>query len=339
MSKKASPTLVGLFVILGAAAAVVTVLLLGSGNLFSTKIPFILYFDESVNGLQKGAPVKFKGVTIGEVREILLHYDKGNDQIHIPVIIHLNANTIMDNLSVPLHVGQEAAYVDLVNHLVGQLKQDSFVTGRLYIGLVYDPASDSKRRPENNQEYPEIPTVPSSLSALTEQLGSVDVTGIAERAKAVLDKVDRGLDELQFAQLNRETLALLQSVRAKIDGLPLDDSLAAFNETMKSARATLASIEKTSDELRQLSGSARGEIQPLMAGVNAATSEAVKTMKEIEQTATELRALASPQSPAYLKIVKTLDELALLSRSIRELSDHISRRPRMFLTGRPAPEE
>jgi paraquat-inducible protein B len=338
MSKKASPTLVGLFVVLGAAATVVAVLLLGSGNLFSTKIPFVLYFDESVNGLQKGAPVKFKGVTIGEVREILLHYDKGNDQIHIPVIIHLNANTIMDNLSVPLHVGQEAAYVDLVNHLVGKLETDSFVTGRLYIGLHYDPASDSKRRAGNNQQYPEIPTEPSSFAALTDQLSGIDIAGIAERAKTVLDKVNTSLDELEFDRLNKEVIAVLETARKKIDSLPIEQSLAAFNGAMKSAERTLASIEKTSDELRQLSGAARGELKPLVAGLNATTTEAVSTLKEVEKTAAELRSLVSPKSPAYLKIVKALEELALLSRSIRELSDTINQDPRMFLTGRPAPE-
>jgi paraquat-inducible protein B len=338
MSKKASPTLVGLFVVIGSAVAVMAVLLLGSGKLFSTKIPFVLYFNESVNGLQKGAPVKFKGVTIGEVREILLHYDKEHDQIHIPVLIHLNANTIMDNLSVPLHVGQEAAYVDLVNHLVGKLETDSFVTGRLYIGLRYDPASDSLRKLENNAEYPEIPTVPSSFAALTDQLTGIDVGAIAQKTKDLLDNLNRAMEELKFDELNRETLALLASVRAKVDGLPMEQSLAAFTATMKAAEKTLASIEKTSEELRQLGGSARGEIKPLVAGLNATTAEAVVAMKEIEKTAGELRSLVSPQSPAHLRIVKALEELTLLTRSLREFSESVVRNPRMFLTGRKAPE-
>lgn len=339
MSKKANPALVGMFVIVGIVLAVATVLLLGSGKLFTTKIHYVLYFTESVNGLQKGAPVKFKGVTIGAVDEILLHYDKSNTQIRIPVVIHLNANQILDNLAVPMQEGQQAAYVDLVNHLIGKLETDSFVTGRLYIGLRYDRASDSKRRPGPHalDHYPEIPTEPSSFAAFTEQLSNIDVVGISDRAKVLLDQVNASLAEIQFDELNKEVLATVKTVRTKINEADIQKSLDFFNETMAAAKGALESLEKTSDEIRGLSGSAESEIKPLMAGINKATAEAATALGTIEATASELRALVTTHSPAYRKVLKTMDELNLLTRSIRELSDKINRDPKMFLTGKPRP--
>jgi paraquat-inducible protein B len=339
MSKRANPTLVGLFVVIGIVITVVTVLLLGSGKLFTTKMPFVLYFKESVNGLSKGAPVKFKGVTIGAVDQILLHYDNTSEEIHIPVIIHLNANQILDNLALPLHASQEAVYVDLVNHLIGKLETDSFVTGRLYIGLHYDAAADAKRTPhQGTLPHPEIPTEPSSFKAFTDQLSNIDIAGISERAKVLLDQLNKNLAEIAFDEINAEVLATIKSVRAKIETADIDASLAAFNKAMAAAEGTLKSLEKTSDQIRTLSATAQDEVKPLMAGINQTTARAVDALKTIEATAGELRSLVNAQSPAYLKVMKTLDELNLLTRSIRELADKINRDPKMFLTGKPKPE-
>jgi len=339
MSKRANPTLVGLFVVIGIVIAVATVLLLGSGKLFTTRTPYVLYFTESVNGLQKGAPVKFKGVTIGAVDEILLSYTRDADQMQIPVVIHLNANQILDNLAVPLHTSQEAAYVDLVNHLVGKLESDSLVTGRLYIGLRYDRSADARRQQtERNLPYPEIPTEPSTFQAIVNSLEQIDIKGIETRATRLLDKLNTALDEIAFKELTQEALAAIQSVRSKIESTDIDASLKAFNQSMTAAQSALQSIEKTSDQIRALGAKADGELQPLLAGINRTTDQAVQALKGIEATADQLKQLIHSQSPAYLKLMKTLDELNLLARSIRELSDQINRNPRMFLTGKPRPE-
>ena len=105
MSKRANPTVVGFFVIIGIVLAVATVLLLGSGKLLTPDMKYVLYFDESVNGLQKGAPVKFRGVTIGAVDEIQVQHDNERGGVTIPVIVNLNPKKILKNLVVPSEEG------------------------------------------------------------------------------------------------------------------------------------------------------------------------------------------------------------------------------------------
>ena len=68
MNKKISPTLIGAFVIGAVALLVIAVIVFGSGRLFRQTREFVLYFDNSVNGLRVGAPVKFKGVEVGSVK-------------------------------------------------------------------------------------------------------------------------------------------------------------------------------------------------------------------------------------------------------------------------------
>ena len=342
MSKRANPTVVGFFVIIGIVLAVATVLLLGSGKLLTPDMKYVLYFDESVNGLQKGAPVKFRGVTIGAVDEIQVQYDNERGGVTIPVIVNLNPKKILKNLVVPSEEGELNAFQQFVNHFVGRLESDSLVTGRMYIGLRHDPSADAKRVPHRNLlSHPEIPTEPSSFTAFMEKIKSVvestDVAGLADRVRLTLDNLNEAFDEVEFDKINEEVITTIKVVREKIEKTDLDKTLNAFNETMVAAKNTLESLEKTSDDIRKLSGSAEVEIKPLMAGINRTTAEAAEALQAIEGTANELRALVAAQSPAYRKVLKTLDELNFLARSIRELSDKINRDPKMFLTGKPKP--
>ena len=61
--------MVGLFVVTGFSFAVVAVVWLGMSNYFEKGQYYVAYFDESVQGLDKDSPVKYRGVTIGSVNK------------------------------------------------------------------------------------------------------------------------------------------------------------------------------------------------------------------------------------------------------------------------------
>ena len=90
MNKKISPTLIGAFVVGAVALIVIAILVFGSGRLFRQSRDFVLYFDNSVNGLRVGAPVKFKGVEVGSVKDIRLQLEQGKLINKIPVIIEID---------------------------------------------------------------------------------------------------------------------------------------------------------------------------------------------------------------------------------------------------------
>ena len=84
MNKKMSPTVIGAFVLGAVALIVIAILVFGSGRLFRQTKDFVLYFDNSVNGLRIGAPVKIKGVEIGSVKDIRLQLEKGTEVKRFP---------------------------------------------------------------------------------------------------------------------------------------------------------------------------------------------------------------------------------------------------------------
>jgi paraquat-inducible protein B len=80
MSKKVNKTMIGVFVVVALVLLMIGIVVFGSGELFKRTNKFVLYFDGSVKGLSIGAPVMFRGVSIGTVKDISLIYDaKGRD--------------------------------------------------------------------------------------------------------------------------------------------------------------------------------------------------------------------------------------------------------------------
>ena len=65
MSNQANYYKIGLFVVLGVAIAIVSVVILGAGSIFEKSIVMETYIDGSVQGLDVGSAVKFRGVQIG----------------------------------------------------------------------------------------------------------------------------------------------------------------------------------------------------------------------------------------------------------------------------------
>lgn len=70
MGSKVNPTILGAFVVSAVLLAVAGVLFFGGGKFFEAKVPFVLFFDGSVQGLNVGAPVIFRGVQVGQVSAI-----------------------------------------------------------------------------------------------------------------------------------------------------------------------------------------------------------------------------------------------------------------------------
>ena len=115
MSKKANPTAIGLFFAIGLALGVAGMILFSSRALFHSQHKDILYFNASLKGLNVGAPVKFRGVTIGSVERILIRHNQASNDFTMPVVISIDkklAQSISDEL---LDIGNKSKLDQLIS--------------------------------------------------------------------------------------------------------------------------------------------------------------------------------------------------------------------------------
>src|SRR4029453_5234805 len=89
MGSKSTPTMIGAFVVGAIVLVVAGALLFGGGKFLQEKLPYVLFFDSSVEGLNVGAPVVFRGVQVGQVTEIAALADPQTFDVRIKVKIEL----------------------------------------------------------------------------------------------------------------------------------------------------------------------------------------------------------------------------------------------------------
>ena len=76
MATRANYVKIGLFVVLGFAAALALAVSLGATGTRRVTVAFYTYFNESVQGLEVGEPVTFRGVSVGHVGAITIAPDR-----------------------------------------------------------------------------------------------------------------------------------------------------------------------------------------------------------------------------------------------------------------------
>lgn len=175
MSKKANKTLIGAFVVGAVILLIMSLIVFSSGKLFRRKNIYVLFFEGSIKGLAVGAPVTFKGVKIGEVKDIRLVYDPTSRFAFIPVIIETRPDLIKGT---PAKHSRDNFKFLVENGLRAQLDMQSLLTGQLVVALDFFPDKPA-RILGLMKEYPEIPTVPSLLGALQKDLSDIRLKEIA----------------------------------------------------------------------------------------------------------------------------------------------------------------
>ncbi len=322
MNKKISPTLIGAFVVGALALVVAAVLILGSGRLFLHSRDFILYFDGSVNGLRVGAAVKFKGVEIGAVKNILLQLGSDLSVQRIPVIVRVDAEKITKR------GGEGAALTDpevgkaLIDQgLRGQLQMESFVTGLLYIGLDFHPDTPAHfvQSAENYNRYQEIPTISS----------------IFEKAQDAAGRIVAKLEQIDFQELIGSLESTSKGINAMVNSPELKGSLQALQKTMPKIEEAIVTVREMATGIDKNFKTLSGDLQQTSNETRAALKQAGETMKEAEATLSNVKVLIDPDSQTFYELTKSLREVSSAARSLRQLSTYLERNPRALIFGKP----
>jgi paraquat-inducible protein B len=197
---------------------------------------FVLYFNESVRGLVRGAPVEFRGIRIGEVLDVSLQFEREKMAFHIPVLIEVEPERIEIAGKKPTP-GEKLLERFVEQGLRGQLKTGNLITGQLFVGLDFYPNAP-RRAVEYAGKYPVIPTVPTPLQAASETLAKF-------------------LDRLDKLPLEQTLTELRQGVKALNETITVTQELVSRlgTEVAPQAKATLEQTQKTLTSIERLTSS------------------------------------------------------------------------------------
>ena len=163
MGSKINPTTIGAFVVGAIVLLIAGGLLFGGGKFFQEKLPYVLFFDSSVEGLNTGAPVVFRGVQVGQVTEISAIADPQTFDVRIKVQIELVRGVIQVGEEGQIFKDQRKGLQGLIQKGArASLRMQSFVTGLLYVAVDFFPDTPI-RLLGLDPTLPEIPTIPSDM--------------------------------------------------------------------------------------------------------------------------------------------------------------------------------
>lgn len=215
MSKKANKTAVGLFVVVALLLFMAGMVVFGSSLFFKQTRKYVLYFDGSVNGLSIGAPVIFRGVKLGIVKDITLVYDLETKNVLLPVVIEIEKGHIKGAPDF-VQAGGGEALIDM--GVKAKLEVQSYVTGQLFIALDFFPERPAVFR-GGKTEHAELPTMPISpdIFSLMDEMPLIDISknlnGVVKGLNTLVNSGDLQRDLAELRNTLHEVRQASRSMR------------------------------------------------------------------------------------------------------------------------------
>lgn len=340
MKTKVNPTVVGLFVLGGLLLGAVGLFSFGGVNFFSKPERFIVYFNESIHGLDNGSPVKLRGVRIGRVvgmnvRAIPVEAGSAAPRSVVAVVCELSRNVVADGGGKLVDVSDRNELQRLIDEgLRAQLGVIGLATGLLYVELdFYDPARHPYvRRSGVNSEYVEMPPVKSAISEfqanLTETLNNIkriDFVRLAGEIQGLLEDTRRQINSADVAAVAKEWAQAGRAVRALAESPDTLAMLANIASSSKRLDGVLAELEKSA-------GPSAQELTLVLKESRVALTQFTETTAIMKRFVNAQQYLGDDASKAFQRFGEA-------SAAVTRLADFLERNPSALISGRPADDK
>jgi len=317
-TKKNTSLAIGAFIVGAVLLVFVALIFFSGGRLFAEKDRVIMYFSGSVQGLQVGAPIKLKGVVLGQINDIQINFQSDNKTI----VTAVTADLVMERIS------SEGAEIDsdfivnaVDNGLRAQLNYQSFLTGLLYVELDFYPDSELKLY-ELEEDYAEIPTIGTSFEEISDRFQELDLKGLVNNVNDLAEQISTIVGDGQVQK-----------------------TLTNFNQLVVSLEATSNNLN---GEITQMSGQMTqtlSELNTLISQLNTTTPKIAETLdKSLQELQTSLgnfddatanvNYLLSDDSILVNQLSSTLEDISRSAQAFRSLSETLEQQPEALLRGR-----
>jgi paraquat-inducible protein B len=310
----------GLFVVVGVVMTLSTMAWLGARSLRKEVGVYISYFDESVQGLEVGSPIKFRGVTIGSVAKI----DIADDHRHVEVTSELGK-------AVLARLGLDVAVGPVQHGLPKKLEQglglrvqlaSSGLTGVKFLQLDFFPAADNPEPilpfavPDNY-----IPAISSTMKNIEDSLMRVvnRMPEVLDQLESILGKVDFILGEFKDKDVPSRLVTVLDNANSILGEAQTKISGLDTTKLSKDASTTLTGLNATVTRMNALLALVDGE-KGLMASATRASDALGDTVRGADGVGGQLE--------------HTLGAVEKAAKSIQKLAGALEKDPDMLLKGR-----
>jgi phospholipid/cholesterol/gamma-HCH transport system substrate-binding protein/paraquat-inducible protein B len=307
----------GAFVVVSLFILATGLFLLGGRKWFQPTFMFETYFDQSVAGLDVGAPVRFRGVPLGHVAAILtsaatyeqsVPLDKRREYIVVRVEVNLS--------------GQEAAQMrrdaeSLAAKGLRAQTQLAGITGQQYLALDFlDPKKYAPLPFDWTPQYLYLPSAPSSAGE------------IIAKAQSFL----ASLNEADIQRLGQNLNTLVRDLDTKLGEIPVTDLATHLQGALKTANSTLSRMDRllADPSLKQT----LDNVAVISARVRQMTDdgELDRLVKDLDDTSERLDALVGDNQYDVRAIV---EDLRTTAGNLRALSESVKRYPAGVLVAGP----
>ena len=316
MSKKANPKAIGGFTVGAVLLILIVAAIFGTGRFFRLTEFYVVFFEGRVQGLQVGAPVLLRGVTIGQVAEVKAIYNPETTEITIPVILEIDEEAVeWETAEEWTEMTQEELDGFIERGLRAQLVQRSFVTGQQAISLDFHPDTEVKLV-ETTLPFMQIPTIPSSFEKIESAFAEAPElmrsgTELLKRATAIFsDQNIKAVDNI-LANLADMTGNLNQA-SGKVEQLVdnIDETITEIGNTALEAQATVKGLNEDRKVLREELVKAGQSMTRLADNVNGLVQENRKALKDFTSTGLyEISNLATDSQAAMEQFRRVMEEM------------------------------
>jgi phospholipid/cholesterol/gamma-HCH transport system substrate-binding protein/paraquat-inducible protein B len=329
----------GLFVVVAAVLGFLGLLVLAGPGFFQKKVIVETYFTESVSGLEVGSPVKFRGVPIGRVSQILLSTqaypgNTGADGVRGALVV------VRAELS--------ASGVDLAPGSVGTYVRDGLraqtqlagITGSLFLSFDFVDPAKYPAAPFAFSWTPDHPYVPSAPSATNQiiqnaqnflaNLDEADIKALVSNIASLADSTDKRVRELDVASINA-AVAGLRSALVRVDkqlaNAPVDRTLAEIGAAARRLEAVFADPKI---------GSAVGDLAATSARLRqlAESGELDRALRNLEQLSARTDAVVGANQ---FEVTALIEELNASALNLRSVTESLRSNPSSLFFGAPPP--
>jgi paraquat-inducible protein B len=352
MGKKANPAVIGAFVVGAMALVIAGLVVFGGGRFLRDTAAFVLYFDESVKGLNLGAPVTFNGVRVGRVTDILVVVDRMQNRIQTPVFIELEARRFTDAAGgkFKFRMDDSGGKLMIQQGLRAQLELQSFVTGQLVVAMDFHPGTPV-RMTGLTPDMEELPTIPSSTEKLTRTLENIPIEEISQAILRTVNDIDGFVSSPEL----KETVPLLNAALKQVQQLArnvdreVGPLAARLDATLESAQGAVGDVRTLvrrldsqtvpllNDTLRDADSLARhidGQVGPVAEGLVKTLETAQALLERSRHAVASVDEAVADGSPLRHELTRSLRELSAAARSIRHLSEYLERHPDAVVFGK-----